>query len=428
MREVQVTVGATEGLFATVQALVDPGDEVVVVEPCYDAYPAMVAHGGRRPGRRADGGRGDGRWRLDPRRSPPPSRRAPVICSTTRTTRPAPSRRGRPSTPWSPPPSAPTRGVVVDEVYEHLAFVPFTPGRLAPAWERTLTVGSVGKTFGVTGWKVGWVTGPAPLVAAVRAAAPVGELRVATPLQHAVASSWQGVGAAGGRRAAATTSARATARAATRCTRACRGRLAPTAPTPATSCSPTPARWGSTTTSRCATRCRRGGRGRDPQQRLPRRARRTRRRPGCASPSAAATPPSPRPRAACAPGAAADSDHPAARPSRPPAPSRPPPRTMDDTPEDPMPDARPQPPQRHRHPGRPPRPEPRHAARRRLRRRRLRQADRGRRQRPQHDHALQRGLGDAHRRGRGGLRAPAACPRPSAPSRSATASRWAPRG
>jgi N-succinyldiaminopimelate aminotransferase len=76
--------------------------------------------------------------------------------------------------------------LLVDEVYEQLAFVPTHPVARW-AYDRTLSVGSAGKTFGVTGWKVGWVTGPAPLVAAVAALRQWVSFCVATPLQAAVA-------------------------------------------------------------------------------------------------------------------------------------------------------------------------------------------------------------------------------------------------
>jgi N-succinyldiaminopimelate aminotransferase len=80
---------------------------------------------------------------------------------------------------------------VTDEVYEHLVFegehIPLAtlPGMA----ERTLTVSSAGKTFSLTGWKIGWVTGPAELVTAVRTAKQFLTYAVGTPLQHAVAAA-----------------------------------------------------------------------------------------------------------------------------------------------------------------------------------------------------------------------------------------------
>jgi N-succinyldiaminopimelate aminotransferase len=186
-REVHVTVGATEALYAALQALVDPGDEVVVVEPCYDAYPAMVRLAGGVPVAVPMELAGDGRWRLDPERlvralgprtrvvllnDPHNPTGAVLDADEVAAVAAAAERAGA----W----------LLVDEVYEHLAFVPTHP--IARwAFDRTLSVGSAGKTFGVTGWKVGWVTGPAPLVAAVAALRQWVSFCVATPLQAAVA-------------------------------------------------------------------------------------------------------------------------------------------------------------------------------------------------------------------------------------------------
>jgi N-succinyldiaminopimelate aminotransferase len=196
---VQVTVGATEGLFATIQGLVDPGDRVVIVEPWYDAYPQMVRMAGGDvhavPMRLAHG-----RWRLD---------REALAAAVTPGTRLV-----MVNTPHNPTGAvydeadldaivaASTRAdaiIVSDEVYEHLAFVPFAGVASRPgAWQRTLSVSSIGKSFGVTGWKVGWVTGPEDLVAAVRSAHQWIPFAVATPLQRAAATLLEGAAADGG--------------------------------------------------------------------------------------------------------------------------------------------------------------------------------------------------------------------------------------
>ena len=188
-REVLVTVGATEALFASLQALVDPGDEVVLIAPWYDAYPAMVGMAGGRVvavAMREE----DERWRLD--------REALAGAVTARTkaivitTPHNPTGAVMDAADLDAVVAAAERAdaiVISDEVYEHLSFVPFVPAASRPgAWERTLSVSSIGKSYGVTGWKVGWVTGPAPLVAAVRAAHQWIPYTVATPLQHAAAA------------------------------------------------------------------------------------------------------------------------------------------------------------------------------------------------------------------------------------------------
>jgi N-succinyldiaminopimelate aminotransferase len=196
-REVQVTVGATEALYAALSALVDPGDEVLVVEPCYDAYPAMIRLAGGVPVGVPMAVDAAGRWSLDPDRvaaAVTPRTRVLLVNdphNPTGTVLPADVVAALADV---------ARGaglaIVADEVYAHLAFVPTTP--LAPrAPERTLVVGSAGKTLGVTGWKVGWATGPADLVAAVRAVHQWVTFAVATPLQHAVAELLGEVGTGG---------------------------------------------------------------------------------------------------------------------------------------------------------------------------------------------------------------------------------------
>ena len=186
--EVVVTTGCTEGIAGALLGLVDPGDEVVLLEPFYDSYTAMIqmAGGVRRPVtlRAPD-------FRLDPdelRAAVTPRTRLILLNS-----------------PHNPTGTVLTRAelqavadvavehdllVVTDEVYEHLVFddhehVPIAtlPGMA----ERTLTLSSVGKSYSFTGWKVGWATGPAPLVGAVLAAKQWLTFTSGGPLQPAVA-------------------------------------------------------------------------------------------------------------------------------------------------------------------------------------------------------------------------------------------------
>ncbi len=186
--EVCVTTGATEGIAAALLGLVDPGDEVVVLEPSYDSYDAMIAMtGGVRRGvtLRAPDFRLDG----DALRAAVTARTRLVLLNS----------------PHNPTGTVLTREelqlvadvaiehdltVVTDEVYEHLVFdgrshVPLAA--LPGMRERTLTLSSVGKSWSFTGWKVGWATGPAPLVAAVLAAKQWLTFTSGSPLQPAVA-------------------------------------------------------------------------------------------------------------------------------------------------------------------------------------------------------------------------------------------------
>ncbi len=169
-REVLVTAGATEALAATLLALVDgPEDEIVVFEPHYDSYAAVAALAGARlvtvplrwPDFQPD---------LDELRRAVGDRTRAILVND-------------PHNPTGAVFAAEVREeivrlaerhdavIVTDEVYEHLVFDgPHVPIATLPgAWDRTLTISSGGKTFSTTGWKVGWISGPADLVGAVLA-------------------------------------------------------------------------------------------------------------------------------------------------------------------------------------------------------------------------------------------------------------------
>ncbi|MGO0577216.1 pyridoxal phosphate-dependent aminotransferase [Ornithinimicrobium panacihumi] len=187
-REVLVTVGATEAIAATLLALVEPGEEVVMVEPYYDSYAACVALAGAT------------------RRTVP--LRFPDLALDVDALRAAvgPSTRllllNTPHNPTGKVFSAEELAavaqiaqehdliVVSDEVYEHLVFDDLThvPIATLPGMaERTLTISSVGKTFSLTGWKTGWVSGPAHLVDAVAGVKQFLTFVGATHVQPAVA-------------------------------------------------------------------------------------------------------------------------------------------------------------------------------------------------------------------------------------------------
>lgn len=167
--EVLVTVGATEAIASVVLALCEPGDEVVTFEPYYDSYAATIALAGAE--RRTS------------------VLRFPDFAVDEASLRAAFSSRTRLvllNTPHNPTGKVFTRAelelvaslarehdawVVTDEVYEHLVFdgAPHVPMATLPGMrERTITISSAGKTFSATGWKVGWLTGPAEAVAAAR--------------------------------------------------------------------------------------------------------------------------------------------------------------------------------------------------------------------------------------------------------------------
>ena len=183
-----VTTGATEGIAAALLGLVDPGDEVVVLEPYYDSYTAMITFAGgvRRP----------------------VTLRAPDFRLDADALRAAVTDRTRlllVNSPHNPTGTVLTRDelqaiadvaiehdlvVVTDEVYEHLVFddLEHVPLCTLPGMaERTVTLSSAGKMFSFTGWKIGWATGPADLVGAVLAAKQWLSFSSGTPLQAAVA-------------------------------------------------------------------------------------------------------------------------------------------------------------------------------------------------------------------------------------------------
>lgn len=188
--DVVVTAGATEALAAALLALVDgPDDEVVVFEPFYDSYAACVALAGARlmtvplrwPGFQPD---------LDDLAAAVTDRTRVILVN-------------EPHNPTGAVFSGEVREAIVrlahahdavivtDEVYEHLTFdgAVHTPLATLPgAWERTVSISSGGKTFSTTGWKVGWVTGPADLVTAVLTVKQFLTYSGSAPFQPAIAT------------------------------------------------------------------------------------------------------------------------------------------------------------------------------------------------------------------------------------------------
>jgi N-succinyldiaminopimelate aminotransferase len=188
--EVLVTVGATEAISAALLALVDQGDEVLLIEPYYDSYPAAVALAGAT--RRCVPLVPDGdRFALDldaVRRAITPATKALLLNSPHNPT--GTVLRCAELAALAALAVEHDLLVITDEVYEHLVFdgAPHLPIATFPGMaQRTLSVSSAGKTFSVTGWKIGWVCGPAHLVAAVRAVKQFLTFVAGAPLQPAVA-------------------------------------------------------------------------------------------------------------------------------------------------------------------------------------------------------------------------------------------------
>lgn len=186
--EVTITSGATEAIFASLQAFLGPGDEVVVIEPFYDSYlPAATLTGAsartvtmRPPD-----------WSFDPAELAAafgPRTKAILV-----------------NTPHNPTGKVFSRPeleliaalcrdydalAITDEVYDRIVYdghrhLPLAT--LPGMWERTLTINSTGKTFSMTGWKIGYAIGPASLNAALRAVHQFVTFASATPFQEAMA-------------------------------------------------------------------------------------------------------------------------------------------------------------------------------------------------------------------------------------------------
>ena len=188
--EVLVTVGATEAIAASVLGLVEPGSEVLLVEPFYDSYSPVIAMAGCH--RRAVPMRQDGDgFAIDVeglRAAIGPKTRALIVNSPHNPTgMVAGDDELRALTALAVEADL---LVIADEVYEHLVFdgrqhLPLAnyPGMA----ERTITISSAAKMFNVTGWKIGWACGPADLIAGVRAAKQYLSYVGGAPFQPAVA-------------------------------------------------------------------------------------------------------------------------------------------------------------------------------------------------------------------------------------------------
>jgi N-succinyldiaminopimelate aminotransferase len=186
-REVLVTAGATEALAATILALTDVGDEIVTLEPFYDSYAAIAGLSGathvtvplRAPDFQPD---------HDDLRASITDRTRLILINS----------------PHNPTGTVLPREtlalivelahqhdalIVTDEVYEHLVFdQPHLPiASLPGAAERTISISSGGKTFNTTGWKIGWITAPAEIIAAILAVKQFLTFVNGAPFQPAIA-------------------------------------------------------------------------------------------------------------------------------------------------------------------------------------------------------------------------------------------------
>lgn len=188
--EVLVTVGATEAIASAVLGLVEPGSEVLLIEPFYDSYSPVLAMAGahRVAVPLVPHGRG---FALDAdalRRAVTPRTRALIVNSPHNPTGTVLSEAEL--TTIADVAVAADLLVITDEVYEHLVFDDHRHLPLAGfdgMAERTITISSAAKMFNCTGWKIGWACGPAQLISGVRAAKQYLSYVGGAPFQPAVA-------------------------------------------------------------------------------------------------------------------------------------------------------------------------------------------------------------------------------------------------
>ncbi len=186
--EITITAGATQAILTAVLCCVHPGDEVIVLEPCYDSYaPNIELAGGRVV-----------RVPLTPGSFRPDFARIAAALSPRTRLLLINSPHNPSATVWTRAELqqlaellAPTQALLLsDEVYEHMVYdgVPHISAASVPGLaERAFIVSSFGKTYHVTGWKVGYVAAPAPLTAEFRKVHQFNVFTVNTPMQHALA-------------------------------------------------------------------------------------------------------------------------------------------------------------------------------------------------------------------------------------------------
>ncbi|XP_066598260.1 kynurenine aminotransferase isoform X3 [Prorops nasuta] len=201
MNEVLVTVGAYEALYATLQGHTNPGDEWIIIEPFYDCYVPMIQSAGGIPRfialkpMKKNGTISSGDWVIDEKEleSLFNERTKGIIVNT----------------PHNPTGKVFTLKelqvianlakkwntlVISDEVYEWIVYAPYEHVRIATLpdmYERTITIGSAGKTFSVTGWKIGWAYGPSSLLYNLQIVHQNTVYTCSTPIQEAIAIGFE---------------------------------------------------------------------------------------------------------------------------------------------------------------------------------------------------------------------------------------------
>jgi methionine aminotransferase len=186
--EITVTAGATQAILTAVLAFVGPGDEVIVLDPCYDSYAPNIVLAGARPVHVP----------LTPQTFRPDFDRIAAALGAKTKAIIVNSPHNPSGSVWSEADMLqlaellrPTGVVVIsDEVYEHMVYdgAHQSAARFPELAARTVVVSSFGKTYHVTGWKVGYAAAPAPLSAEFRKVHQFNVFTVNTPMQHGIAA------------------------------------------------------------------------------------------------------------------------------------------------------------------------------------------------------------------------------------------------
>ena len=187
--EITITAGATQAIITAVLALVHPGDEVIVLDPCYDSYDPSITLAGATAVHVP----------LTPRSFRPDFARIAAALSPRTRAIIVNSPHNPSATTWSAQEMQqlaellrPTDVIVIsDEVYEHMVFDDKrheSASRFPELAARSVIVSSFGKTYHVTGWKVGFVAAPASLMAEFRKVHQFNVFTVNTPVQHGLAA------------------------------------------------------------------------------------------------------------------------------------------------------------------------------------------------------------------------------------------------